>query len=520
MGYRTQNRMLLIASYIFYGWWDIRFLFLIVISTVVDFCAGLLIGNGEINLRERRFASFYAIASAFLFVTIQWDAVTLFNAPFQVQWSNLLASGLGWAVLGSTVILVLIANLSYPFLINITPQRRRNIAIIASVVSNLVILGFFKYFNFFISSAETALSWTGWNLPMLRLNIILPVGISFYTFQTMSYTIDIYREKMKPTDRFLDFALFVAYFPQLVAGPIERASHLLPCLLKPRKLNFPQTAHGLHLILLGLFKKVAIADGVARTVNQVYGSTGTITGIDVLVATSAFALQIYGDFSGYTDIARGVSKLLGIDLINNFKTPYFAQNPQDFWRRWHISLSTWLRDYLYISLGGNRVSPLKTYRNLMVTMILGGLWHGAAWNFVLWGFYQGIVLSIHRLWVSWWVKPEKSSVFQNALKIGSCLIFILYGWLLFRAESLTQIIDFTSKIFTITNLNFGADLPRLSALVGIPLLILLDIISYNKDEYYYHQLPQAIRGGFYAVMIFAILLGISNETSQFIYFAF
>ena len=230
----------------------------------------------------------------------------------------------------------------------------------------------------------------------LHLNIVLPVGVSFYTFQSLSYTIDIYRKQFKPTDRFFDFALFVAYFPQLQAGPIERGRQLIPQLSRPRLLNIDQISRGMYLIVLGFFKKIAIADGVAPIVDQVFGSNGRVSWIDVIVGAVLFAVQIYCDFSGYTDIARGLSKMFGIDLMVNFNQPYFATNPQDFWRRWHISLSTWLRDYLYVPLGGNRGGLLFVCRNLMITMLLGGLWHGAAWNFVLWGFYQGALLCTYR----------------------------------------------------------------------------------------------------------------------------
>ena len=525
---RAQNRMLLAASYLFYGCWDLRFLFLIVISTAVDFCAGLLIDSGEINRRKRWLVSTYVLVSAFCFVTIEWNAVEILDNSLRIEWPNLLSSGMGWAVFAGTLVIVLIGNLLYPFLISLDRTQRRHIALFISVITNLGILGFFKYFNFFLFSAGDLLQLFGLSVDSLRLNIILPVGISFYTFQTMSYTIDIYRGKMQATDQFLDFALFVSYFPQLVAGPIERAVHLLPSLLEPRKRNFKQTAHGLHLILIGLFKKVAIADGVAQTVDQVYGSTGVVTGTDVVIATCLFAIQIYCDFSGYSDIARGVSNLLGIDLVVNFRTPYFSSSPQEFWRRWHISLSNWLRDYLYIPLGGSRQSPIKTYRNLMMTMTLGGLWHGAAWNFVLWGIYQGAILGGYRVWVSWRGKQRNNFEFSNFIPIGQatsiifCLIFVLYGWLLFRAQSLSQIVDFTGKILTIHSVDFGADIPRFSAIVGIPVLVVLDTLEYShkNDENYYHYLPRFMRGALYALMTFSLVLGVTNPPAEFIYFDF
>src|SRR5581483_2075169 len=296
----------------------------------------------------------------------------------------------------------------------------------------------------------TALNDMGVQTGSAHLNIVLPVGVSFYTFQSLSYTIDIYRRQFKPTDRFTDFALFVSYFPQLQAGPIERARQLIPQLSKARTIGLAQISAGLYLIILGFFKKVAIADGVSPVVDQIFSSSGKITWIDVVVASVLFAMQIYCDFSGYTDIARGISKLLGIELIVNFNQPYFATNPQEFWRRWHISLSTWLRDYLYVPLGGNHGSLVFVCRNLMITMLLGGLWHGAAWNFVLWGFYQGMLLCLYRLWREY--RPtERVTVVTAAtwtaarslsVKVAANVAFfvcVCYGWLLFRAHSFTQI---------------------------------------------------------------------------------
>ena len=304
-----------------------------------------------------------------------------------------------------------------------------------------------------------------------RFRSCLPVGISFYTFQTMSYTIDVYRKKLRATGNFLDFALFVTFFPQLVAGPIERATHLLPLIQQKRVFSIDETVRGLFLILLGLVKKMAIADGVSGAVAAVYGSQSPVSGLDVVLATYAFAFQILCDFSAYTDIARGSSKLLGIDLMINFNAPYFAKSPSDFWQRWHISLSTWLRDYLYIPLGGNRFGSLATYRNLMITMVLGGLWHGAAWNFVLWGIYQGAVLCLFRLFqpmnsgrkpsstptTSPWARLAASA--NDAFQIILYFQITCYGWLLFRSDSFSQIKKLTSSLFTAENWFDAVDAP-------------------------------------------------------------
>jgi alginate O-acetyltransferase complex protein AlgI len=522
MNLKAQNTMLLCASYFFYGWWDVRFLFLVVISTAIDFCAGLLIDQGFLSLRKRITVSVYALLSAFFFVTLNWKALERTESGWVMNWDQWLTEPFGWWVLGGTAIVVAVANVIYPWVAGQEDQRRRRTALILSMTSNLTILGFFKYFNFFLASAQGAAQAMGFDVELLRLNIILPVGISFYTFQSMSYAIDIYRRELKASESFLDFALFVSYFPQLVAGPIERATHLLPSVIKPRRITLEQSLHGFHLILLGLFKKIAIADGVAVSVDQAYGSTGFISTVDIVVGTILFAVQIYCDFSGYSDVARGVSNLFGIELMVNFRTPYFSKDPREFWQKWHISLSTWLRDYLYIPLGGNRGSEAQTYRNLMLTMGLGGLWHGAAWNFILWGIYQGGILCIHRFWVMQRGVYKATHWLYNAFAILLFQPFILYGWLLFRARSFPQIVTITGKLFAFSSFSFGLDLPRFSALVGIPVLLVFDTFDYsqNNNEYAYHNLPAFVRGGLYASMIVALCLGLSNAPAQFIYFDF
>ena len=258
---------------------------------------------------------------------------------------------------------------------------------------NLGMLGFFKYYNFFAESLHAALARAGLSISLWHLEVALPIGISFYTFQSMSYVIDVYRREIPPTRNLVQFAAFVSFFPHLVAGPDHAADHAAAAGRHSRgDSTSSSSTRGAYLIFWGLLKKVVIADNLAAIVNDLFGRWQTLDGGSALLAVYAFAFQIYGDFSGYTDIARGVSKCLGFELSLNFNLPYFATSPRDFWNRWHISLSQWLRDYLYISLGGNRGGTLRTYRNLMLTMILGGLWHGAAWTFVLWGVYHGLLL--------------------------------------------------------------------------------------------------------------------------------
>ncbi|MGH8223765.1 MAG: MBOAT family O-acyltransferase, partial [Woeseiaceae bacterium] len=344
---------------------------------------------------------------------------------------------------------------------------------------------------------------------------------SFYTFQTMSYTIDVYRRKLKAVEGMLDFALYVAFFPQLVAGPIERATHLLPQLSQPRRLDGEKFVHGLWLILFGLFKKMAIADGVAGSVSSVYASSGAVSWLDVVGATLLFAVQIYCDFSGYSDIARGSARLFGVELMRNFRTPYFAINPSEFWQRWHISLSTWLRDYLYIPLGGNRGTPARTYRNLMLTMLLGGLWHGAAWNFVLWGLFHGALLCAHRAIFRGRDERARSTA-RSLASMAGFFALTCYGWLLFRATSLQQVVQFTQILFAdFGNLAYSMAMPTFAAMVGLPILALLDIADYRGGlDRAYFRAPAFARGALAATMLFALLMGTSNAPQQFIYFQF
>ena len=349
--FRAQNITLLIASYIFYGWWDTRFLFLVALSTTVDFWVGLMLENGQLSRRQQILPAAYLAISAVVFLGLKPDALWTHHFS-NAGLSDLIHLSVAcWAAAGIVGFLAAI-YLIYFILRSSDNPNRRLWCLSVSLATQLGLLGVFKYFNFFAESLTAALNGIGIESNGLHLNVVLPVGVSFYTFQSLSYTIDIYRRQFKPTDRFFDFALFVAYFPQLQAGPIERARHLIPQIAAPRLINLDQTSRGLYLIILGFLKKIAIADGVSPIVDQIFGSSGHLSWIDVIVGTVLFAIQIYCDFSGYTDIARGLSKLLGIDLMLNFNLPYFATNPQDFWRRWHISLSTWLRDYLYLPLGG------------------------------------------------------------------------------------------------------------------------------------------------------------------------
>lgn len=452
--FRWQNRMLLVASYIFYGAWDWRFLSLIFFSTVIDFVVGRRLAAEDDPIRRKRWLLF-------------------------------------------------------------------------SCSANLGLLGVFKYLGFFAQSFSDLARVFGWEVGAVTLDIVLPVGISFYTFQTMSYTIDVYRRKLEPVRSFEDFALFVAYFPQLVAGPIERATHLLPQLTRPRRIRRDQLFVGAWLIAWGLFKKAVIADNVAPRIDEVFlpGNDWASGGV-CLVAIYGFAIQIYCDFSGYSDVARGLGKLMGIDIMRNFQIPYIATNPSEFWRRWHISLSSWLRDYLYVPLGGNRGGVGKTYRNLMLTMVLGGLWHGAAWTFVLWGIYQGLLLVTHRWLVidHRWFRRAPSGPLLFVERFASWFFMfqlVCLGWLIFRAKSVAQIGSFLRRIFT----DFRIDLNEAHIVWPVVffggILFVYDFWLRNADDP--RTRPGWNRGlGPVAVTVLAILALVfwPPRIQQFIYFQF
>ena len=520
--FRAQNLMLLGASYTFYGWWDWRFLFLMILTTSVDYWSGLLIERGRLSHREKWVpAAFLSVAAI---VLVGCDTTALLDLLLGRELDRPIVSEFLPYVLAGIPIALVVLTAFYAMSRHLPEEKRRKFVVVTSIVVQLGVLGFFKYFNFFTDSLVEAVGALGFQLSTTTLNIVLPVGISFYTFQSMSYAIDIYRRELKPTTRYFDFALFVSFFPQLVAGPIERAQNLLPQITAPRIVTKDQISRGLFLIMFGLFKKIAIADGVAGTVDATFGSQGTITWADAFIGTVLFTVQIYTDFSAYSDIARGVAKLFGIELMVNFRQPYFAKSPREFWQRWHISLSTWLGNYLYRPLGGNGGTLSFTIRNLMLTMVIGGLWHGAAWNFVLWGFYNGVLISIQRVVYLWRGKREfaQTAITLPLIFLGN-IILILYGRLLFRAESFDQIELFTWVLATGSGgLDYGGTVPRLSALGGIALLTVWEVIQYRRggDARFYQSMPAPLVGFAIACMVFLTFMGTSNEPAQFIYFQF
>jgi len=444
-----------VASYVFYGAWDWRFLSLIWVSTVLDYICGIKIHQSN-DIKKRKL---------FLFL---------------------------------------------------------------SIFGNLSILGFFKYFDFFAANLQDLFKSFNLAIDPVFLNIILPIGISFYTFQTMSYTIDIYRKEMEPTRKFFDFALFVAFFPQLVAGPIERARNLLPQVLKPRRVTVDNFFEGYRLILWGLFKKVVVADRLGVYVDTVYGNVQYHSSMTFVLATFFFAFQIYCDFSAYSNIARGLAKLMGFDIMVNFRSPYFSKNIREFWQRWHISLSSWLRDYLYIPLGGSRNGFLKTNRNIFITMLLGGLWHGANWTFIVWGLLHGIYIVVTRIVQELSKKvfkyKKEYSLFSKILNMTITFTVVLLAWIFFRAENLKDAVYILKSIFSPYAHPFirGKALSHiLYGVMGILTVVLLEYRARNNimgDVLQFKRI--VVRWIIHYLIIFSIILFGVYGGEQFIYFQF
>ncbi len=447
----AQNRVLLIASYLFYAAWDWRFTFLIAFSTVVDYAVAIGMDRTD-------------------------DA------------------------------------------------RRRKILVSISLAVNLGLLAFFKYAGFFAESLRALFLRFGVELPESALAIVLPVGISFYTFQTLSYTIDVYRGLLRPTRSFFDFALYVAFFPQLVAGPIERATTFLPQILGNRSVTLDKLTSGSWLIFWGIFKKVVIADNLARMVQLVYAPGSDPTSAEMWLATYAFTMQIYCDFSGYTDIARGAARLMGFELMLNFRLPYFATSPANFWQRWHISLSTWLRDYLFIPLGGNSRGSTRAALNLGITMLLGGLWHGAAWPFVLWGGYHGILLGIHRATLPLLRRVDPAGQLGRAVWHGVRVFvtfhLVAFGLLMFRSESLAQVMSHAALLAAPWSWGSAPEWLLPFAVLLAPLVLMQIAQARTGDLEIVLKLPIPARAVIYALLAFMIVVLGEDGGDPFIYFQF
>ncbi|AWW32541.1 MBOAT family protein [Echinicola strongylocentroti] len=439
---KGQNIWLLVASYFFYGWWDWRFLFLILFSSVVDYTIGL-------NLHKA------------------------------------------------------------------TKESKRKLLLFLSVFINIGFLCYFKYFNFFLDSLNEAFTLLGKPLESSRLNIILPVGISFYTFQTLSYTIDIYKRKLEPTKDIVAFFTFVSFFPQLVAGPIERASHLLPQFSRKRNFSYDKVSEGGKLMLWGLFMKVVVADRLAVYVDDVYVLLDQHSWLTLFTAHAFFAFQIYCDFAGYSLIAIGCAKLFDFHLMDNFRRPYFATSFKSFWSRWHISLSTWFKDYVYIPIGGNRQGNFRAGVNLVVTFIISGFWHGANWTYIIWGALHGFYQIMEK-----YVLKFKLPKAVNWLIVFSltCL-----AWVFFRAPSVGDAMTVLERIVTFqgSGLYFGDKGIFLFGLMGLSILMLHDYVLEFKPDYQflYHRSPIVRYAAIVVLMVFITTFGVFDN-SQFIYFQF
>jgi D-alanyl-lipoteichoic acid acyltransferase DltB (MBOAT superfamily) len=430
-----------------------------------------------------------------------------------------------WRFLGLLVASTLVDFTCARLLSRASTPRARRALLIVSLGFNLTLLGFFKYFNFFADSLHNLFALLGWQVDVFTLRVLLPVGISFYTFVTMSYVIDVYRREIPATRDLLDFAVFVAFFPHLVAGPILRASSLLSQIDSPRRITREQLRDGAWLILWGYFQKVFVADNLAGLANAAFDPAAPHTGVNVLLGIYAFAFQIYGDFAGYSNIARGTSKLMGIELIENFRFPYLVRTPQAFWRHWHISLSTWLRDYLYIPLGGSRGSEWQTRRNLFLTMVLGGLWHGAAWTFVVWGIYHGVLLIAYRAAERWDGFRRLVSGSHPLARLTSWAVMFhltCYGWLIFRARSAAQIRDLSSSLIA----NFAPATVNVDGLLVPLLLYTTPLLAVHACEAWFDdglvvpRLPVGVRYFIYTATCYLTLLFGNFGGAEFIYFQF
>lgn len=451
---KIQNLLIVVASYIFYGWWDWRFLSLIIFSSVIDYSVGLRLKN-ETILSKRKFL------------------------------------------------------------------------LLISILVNIGFLGFFKYYNFFVDSFVDAFTIFGQKINGSSLDIILPVGISFYTFQTLSYSIDVYRRKLEPTTDIVAFFAFVSFFPQLVAGPIERATNLLPQFYKKRIFEYDKAVDGLRQILWGLFKKIVIADNCATWANNIFNNYSDYSGSTLFLGVIFFAFQIYGDFSGYSDIAIGTSRLFGFNLMQNFAFPYFSRDIAEFWRRWHISLSSWFRDYVYIPLGGSRGGLLDKVRNTFIIFVVSGFWHGANWTFIIWGFLNALyfipllLLKKNRVNTDLVAEGKLLPSIKEILQMGSTFFITLIAWVFFRAENVSSAFDYMNMMFSKTLFSIPEKHPK-DLIILLVIFILVE--WFQRDKQHALQLdssriPRYLRWGlYYAIIIVIHILGGTQQ--EFIYFQF
>jgi D-alanyl-lipoteichoic acid acyltransferase DltB (MBOAT superfamily) len=455
---KLQNALIVFASYVFYGWWDWRFLSLIIFSTIVDYLVGQKLRTEE-------------------------------------------------------------------------QQSKRKVLLWTSIIVNIGFLGFFKYYNFFIENFIDAFSLFGMQINANSLNIILPVGISFYTFQTLSYTIDVYKKKLDPTKDFIAFSAFVCFFPQLVAGPIERATNLLPQFYKKRTFEYDKAVDGIRQILWGLFKKLVIADNCAEFANHIFNNSSDMNGSALAIGAIFFTFQIYGDFSGYSDIAIGTSRLFGFNLKQNFATPYFSRDIAEFWRRWHISLSTWFRDYLYIPLGGSRGGTLMKVRNTFAIFLVSGFWHGANWTFIIWGalnalyFLPLLLTNNNRKNLGVVADGKLFPSIREFFAMTSTFILTVFAWIFFRADNIDHAINYISNMLSLSFFTMPNNIEIRQALIIIVFIILFLLIEWiGRNKEYALQVIKS-RSSYQQyliiyILLLVIMLCMNTGEQEFIYFQF
>lgn len=451
---KLQNLLIVASSFVFYGWWDWRFLLLLMLSASIDYVVGIALGKEE-------------------------DA------------------------------------------------KKRKLLLWISISVNLGLLGFFKYYNFFAENFVDAFTFFGQKLNQSSLKIVLPVGISFYTFQALSYSIDVYRKKLEPTHDVVAYFAFISFFPQLVAGPIERATHLLPQFYTKRTFNYVKAVDGMRQILWGLFKKIVIADNCAVYANRIFDNFGDYSGSTLLLGTVFFAFQIYGDFSGYSDIAIGTSRLFGFDLMRNFNFPYFSRDIAEFWRRWHISLSTWFRDYLYIPLGGSQVGTWVKVRNTFIIFLVSGFWHGANWTFMMWGllnalyFLPLLLLNQNRINTDTIAVGKLLPSVKEVTQMSITFFLTTIAWIFFRADSISVAFSMLKKIFSTSLLSIPSVHPIPTSILVL-LFVLIEWIQRDKQHALQLEdvkLPRVFRWVvYYSVIIVTVIYG--GQQQEFIYFQF
>ncbi len=466
--YRFRWILLLVSSYYFYGSWNSKYLILIVISTLIDYFAGIMMGNEKKKEKRKKY-------------------------------------------------------------------------LILSLASNLGMLFVFKYFNFFIGNVNSIFNFLKLDFTAPGLRLLLPVGISFYTFQTLSYTFDVYRGTREAERHLGIFATYVAFFPQLVAGPIESSTNLLPQFRKKMDFDYIRMTEGLKLMVWGLFKKMVVADRTALIVDRIYNDVNSFEGLTLLVASVLFGFQIYCDFSGYSDIAIGSAKVMGFDLIENFKIPYYSKSISEFWRRWHISLGKWFKDYLYVSLGGNRVSKNKIYRNLMIVFLVSGLWHGASWNFVIWGALHGIYIVVdistksYRKQFYEKIKLTKFPELMKWIHVGCTFSLVTFSWIFFRANTLKDALYIITHTFSNMEsyTTFSGIYQALDALNAGKVGFIITLLSIGIMEVFHlrsrtKKIPEILKRRpiylrwcvYYSLMLWIIMFGVFEGASEFIYFQF